>query len=92
MKVSTRPPTTHRPGFWSEAPCLGCKKPLGTPDETQRLCQDCHEALLEGLAAKIDPAYDPQHLNEGPDCWRVLYRLYTRWDWNAPGLLVPEPD
>ncbi len=91
MKTKAKIPSSHKPGFWSEAPCYGCKSPLNTPDETQRLCPNCHEAMLEGLASRLDPNYDRSRLNEGPDCWSVLFRLYTRWDWTEPGFLVAAP-
>lgn len=63
-------------GFFSDAPCLGCQKPLSTPDPTQRLCPDCHEEALETLAHQIDPGYDPAALNGGDRLWEVLGRLY----------------
>ncbi len=55
---------------------MGCRKPLCTPDETQRLCPDCFEAMLEGLAVKIDPTYDPKVMHEAGECWAILNRLY----------------
>ncbi len=90
MKGVSTKPRYHKPGFWTEDPCYGCKKKLNSTDETQRLCPDCYEAMLEGLAVRLDTSYDRTKMNEGPDCWRILRRLYTRWNWLTPGYLDPE--
>ena len=65
-------------GFWSEAPCSGCGRPLCTPDPAQRLCTDCHCETLEGLAHRIDPGYDPAAWHDWPECAAVLARLYGK--------------
>lgn len=68
--------------LWETVPCYSCSRPVelslqkdpeGFRLDFDRLCQDCREKLLEGLARKLDPTHDPDKLNEYPE---VLDRLY----------------
>ncbi len=68
---------------WNTLPCEWCRKPLNTPVASQRLCPDCRGDLYEGLAARIEPSYDPSRLNEWSQCEAVLARLWGT-DWPVP--------
>jgi hypothetical protein len=76
-----------RHGFWSEAPCTGCTAPLNTTDPLTRLCAACSEAVLEGLAVRLDPSYDRTRMNDAGRCFRALWGLYGApegWDKMMP--------
>jgi hypothetical protein len=56
LKLRSAWPEHH--GFWSEAPCRGCQRPLCTPDPEQRLCPDCRLEMGVHLASQLDPTAD----------------------------------
>lgn len=69
-------------GFWTEAPCLGCKQPLNTTYPEARICSDCRSWLYEWLAGMMCPEWDKVVMHDGEELCSVLEKLYC---WNADG-------
>jgi len=92
----------HPLGFWSDAPCVGCRRPLSTTDPAWRLCPDCALEMIVRLARRIDPAADveprwgniprPGRVIDGVEVDRAVARWSIEPDFNVrpPGELWPQ--